>query len=57
MGDEVTFQVNDTQRAIGRVMDDMHAFDSELCDRRVKALILTKLEEAQLWALKLIRKG
>lgn len=57
MGEEKTYQVNDTNRAIGRVIDNLRTFDSTSCDSRVKALVLTKLEEAQLWSLKLIKSN
>lgn len=55
MGETQTFDVNDTNRAIARVMDALKQFDSDKCDGRVRALVLTKLEEAQLWSLKLIK--
>lgn len=55
MGEEVKFPVNDTNRGIQALMDALRAFESPRCDPRVKALILTKLEEAQLWSLKLIK--
>ena len=56
MDEEVTFSINDTNRAIERVIDHLRKWDSPLCDQRVKALILTKLEEAQLWSLNLVKK-
>jgi hypothetical protein len=55
MGEEVTFPVNDTNREIGEVLQKLRAFESPLCDPRVKALVLTNLEQAQLWSLKLIK--
>ena len=57
MGEDVTYSVNDTNRGIQRVIDDLKDWESPLCDPRVKALIITKLEEAQLWSLKLVKKA
>ena len=57
MGDEVTFAVNDTNLEIAAVIDKLRGFISPMCDPHVKALVLTKLEEAQLWSLKLIREA
>lgn len=54
MGETVEYAINDTNRAIGEIIRSLKVFESPLCDPRVKALILTKLEEAQLWSLKLI---
>jgi hypothetical protein len=31
-------------------------WESPLCDGRIKAIILTNLEQAQLWSLKLIKE-
>jgi hypothetical protein len=55
MGETQTFDVNDINRAIAQVMDSLKQFESDKCDGRVRALILTKLEEAQLWSLKLVK--
>lgn len=55
MGEEVTFVLSDTHRSIEKVIQDLKAFESPLCDARVKAIILTNLEQAQLWSLKLIK--
>ena len=55
MGEEKTFNINDTQRAIEAVMEDLKKWESPNCDPRIKAIILTKLEEAWLFGLKLVK--
>lgn len=57
MGEEITFSVNDTNREIGKIIADLNGFDSPLLDKRVKAIILTNLEQAQLWSLKMIKEA
>ncbi len=54
MGEDVLYPINDTYRAIQRVMDELKAFESPKCNARIKAIILTNLEQAQLWSLKLV---
>lgn len=54
MGEDITFPVNDETRALQEMMDRLRRFESPRCDPRVKAIMLTKLEEAWLWSLKLI---
>ena len=56
MQEELTMYPNDTTRAIQRVTENLKAFQSPLCDQRIKALILTKLQEAELFSLLLIKK-
>jgi len=56
MGEEKTYTINDTNRAIGSVISNLTAWESEFCDPRVKVLILTKLQEAQLWSLLLVKE-
>lgn len=56
MGEEITFDVNDINRSIAEIIGHLKDFESPLCDQRVKAIILTNLEQAQLWSLKLIKK-
>ena len=56
MGEDETYPINDTNRAIGKTIDSLKAWESDLADPRVKSIILTKLEEAQLWSLKLIKE-
>lgn len=46
---------NDTQRAIIDIIEDLKAWVSDLADPRVKAIVITKLEEAELWASKLVK--
>jgi hypothetical protein len=55
MGEDKTYPINDVNCAIGRVADNLQAWESPQCDRRVKAVILTKLLEAQLWSLLLVK--
>ena len=55
MGEEVSYMINDTNRAIGAIIESLKKFESSLCDPRIKALVLTNLEQAQLWSLKLIK--
>ena len=57
MGEEETYSINDTNRTIARIIESLKAFESPLADKRVQAIIITKLEEAQLWSLKLIIKA
>jgi hypothetical protein len=56
MEDEITYPVNDTNRAIQKIMDDLAKWrtQSDRCDQRVASIMLTTLEEAQLWSLKLV---
>ena len=56
MSETITYTINDTNRAIGKVADDLKGFDSDRIDGRIKSMILTKLEEAQLLSLKLIKE-
>lgn len=56
MGESKTFELNDTYRLVEREIASLREFKSPLCDERVKAIIITKLEEVQLWALKLIKE-
>ena len=56
MGEEVTYPVNDTNRAIGKVIEHIDSNTEADYDHRVKAILKTKLEEAQLWSLKLIKQ-
>lgn len=57
MGEEIIFSVNDTNRAIGKIIANLNGFDSPLLDKRVKAIIITNLEQAQLWSLKMIKEA
>jgi hypothetical protein len=56
MGEEIKYPVNDTNRAIGAIIEDLDNNTEADFDPRVKAILKTKLEEAQLWSLKLIRQ-
>lgn len=55
MDEEIMVSLNDTFRAISAVIADLRKWESDKCDPRVKALLLTKLEDAQLWALRLLK--
>jgi hypothetical protein len=55
MGEEIKFTVNDTSRSIERIIEDLRTFESCRCDARVKAIVLTQLEQAMLWSYKLIK--
>jgi hypothetical protein len=56
MSEEVTYQVNDTTRSIRAVSQTLRRFESEIADPRIKAMILTKLQEAELLSLLLINE-
>jgi predicted metal-binding protein len=57
MDEKIIISLNDTHRALGRLIDNINgwAVGSELCDQRVAAIVKTKLEEAQLWSLKMVK--
>lgn len=55
MGETIEYPVNDTNRAIGQVIEDLKNFDSPLIDQRVKAIMLTHLQTAKLFSLELIK--
>ena len=54
MGEELTVVINDTCRDIQCALDRLRPWESPQCDPRVKAMILTHLEEARLWSLQLV---
>lgn len=56
MGEEVTYQVNDTTRMIRAVAEDLKGWESPIADPRIKAMVLTKLQEAELLSLLLINR-
>jgi hypothetical protein len=55
MGEVLVFAKNDCYRGIERLAETLRVFESPLCDPRVKAMILTKLQEARLLSLELIK--
>jgi len=55
MGEEFTAIINDFNRDIGDIIKDLREFESPRVDPRVQAIMITHLEEAQLWSLKLIK--
>jgi hypothetical protein len=56
VSEEITYTINDTTRGITGVADSLKSFESPLADPRIKAMILTKLQEAELLSLLLIKK-
>ena len=46
---------NDVQEEIQKIIDQVKGFnlDHKIVDQRVKALVITKLQEAQLWFSKI----
>lgn len=54
MGENYEASINDTYRAIERVAENLKGWESPLCDPRVKAMILSKLQEARLLSLELV---
>ncbi len=56
MGEIIEIEVNDAMREIQRIANNLRQWESDLCDRRIKAIILTKLEEAELFAQRLVLK-
>lgn len=56
MAEEEIVVPNDTTRAIRKVAADLKAWVSDLADPRIKAMILTKLEEAELLSFRLVKK-
>jgi hypothetical protein len=59
MNEEVVFTVNDTTRGIERVMEGVRKWRnaSDLVDERATAIVLTKLEEAAMWSLKMVAES
>lgn len=55
MGEEFTAVINDATEEIGAVIKHLREIDSPRVDPRVRAIIITHLEEAQLWSLKMIK--
>jgi len=55
MEERKEFPINDTYRAIESVSEDLRAWESDRADQRVKAMILTKLQEARLLSLELVK--
>ena len=55
MPEEEVFVVNDTTRMIRDIQKDLKERNWEKTDQRIKAMILTKLEEAELLTFRLIK--
>ena len=47
--------MNPVEFSILKVMDEVKQLDIDKVDPRVRAIVLTKLEEAQLWASKIFK--
>lgn len=55
MSEQESYHVNDTMRGIRRVAKHLKDWEHELADHRIKAMILTKLEEAELLSQRLVK--
>jgi hypothetical protein len=49
---------NDIKEEIQKIIDQVRGFnlDPKVCDQRAKSLVITKLEEAQMWFEKIDMK-
>ena len=58
MGLEETVYPNDTTIAIRRMIEDLEAWrvDNLRCDQRHVAMVITKLEEAELLSLRMVKQ-
>lgn len=58
MREEVVIYPNDTTRAIQRVIEHLEEWrqDNDRCDQRHVAMVLTKLEEAELLSLRMVKE-
>lgn len=54
MEETIEVPLTDTYHSIGKIIDNLRHFESPYCDPRIKSIVLTKLEEAQLRSLQLI---
>jgi hypothetical protein len=47
---------NDIKKEIQKIIDELKGYntDPKVCDQRAKSLVITKLEEAQMWFEKVI---
>jgi hypothetical protein len=56
MRPELVVYPNDTTMSIQRIAESLKDFNSILCDQRIKSIILTKLQEAELFSYMLIKQ-
>jgi hypothetical protein len=56
MGEEITFSLNDFYNEINKLSNDLKSYESSAIDPRVKAMVLTKLQEARLLSLELFER-
>ena len=58
MREEEVVYPNDTTRAIQRIMGNLEEWrqDNDRCDQRHVAMVLTKLEEAELLSLRMVKE-
>lgn len=57
MSEEESYNINDTMRSIRKVSENLKNWESRLCDPRIKAMILSKLEEAELLSQRLVKEA
>lgn len=58
MREEETFYPNDTTHQLRNLIDYLEDWrkDNEFCDQRHAAMVITKLEEAELLSLRMVKK-
>lgn len=57
MGQEMVFVINDFYRQLAQLEQQLLSFESPRCDPRIKAMIRTKVQEARLLSLELIKQA
>ena len=57
MGEDIELPVNDVTREIGRIIRDLKNWKSPKCDETVKNRLISKLQNAQLWSLRLLKES
>lgn len=55
----MTISINDTMRQLAGMIQHLEAWrvDNEFCDQRHTAMVITKLEEAELLAQRMVKEG
>jgi len=58
MNEEMTISVNDTMRQLQSMIRGLEVWriDNEFCDQRHTAMVITKLEEAELLAQRMVKE-
>jgi hypothetical protein len=58
MSEEETYSINDTMRAIRKIAKNLRSWSeqSDLADGRHVAMVLTKLEEAELLSQRIVKE-